>query len=161
MCNKILHEMVQSCPLSPTRQRTEPCQLWYHERNIEPDPCCRKLKLRYKWTILLLLTRIGGLWDVFSLEDYARRYRYLLRSQRFLDIGRVVIQYVLDVVIKVDITTKLIDLPFCSTAMPRNVSILSPPVISKSLFYKARNSSFISSLEYICIISSTNKPWIM
>ena len=86
VCSKVFHEMMENCPLGRADRCTKSCQLGYRERNVEPDPCCRELKLCHKRAILLLFKRIGKLWDVFSLEYQTRRDQYLLRSQRPLDV---------------------------------------------------------------------------
>ncbi len=67
---QIFHEMVERRPLSLASQYTEVCQQLYRKRNVEPDPCCSKLKLYHKSARMLLLQLIGQLRSVFSLECY-------------------------------------------------------------------------------------------
>ncbi len=66
--------MVERCPLNCTSRCAKTCHLRYCERNIEPDPCCRKLK------------RIRELRDILSLECDTWRDWHLLGEQSLLDV---------------------------------------------------------------------------
>ncbi len=108
MCCKIFHEMVKSCPFHGTRRCTETCQLRYRKRNVKlwSDPCCHKLKLCHKRTVMLVFDRIGKLGDVFGLECHTQGYRYLLWSQRFLDmIARLFYSELFDIITYMNLDT--------------------------------------------------------